>query len=392
VRRGKLGLHARLFASHVLVVAVAGTFMVMLSELFAPVFLQRHLEGMGVTSHDAPPGAEAMLADLQVGYRRALTQSLTWGSFAAVLLAAVLSYVMSRHISAPLTRMRHASRRIAAGRYSERLDPVAPGEIGELAESFNAMARSLEETEARRAELMGNVAHEARTPLSGLRGNLEGLQDGLFDLADGTLEVSLEQVARLERLVDDLSLLSRVEAGQERVQPEVVDLAAVLERATRDLRPRFDAKGVALHLSVPGGVEALADPLRTQQVVVNLLTNALRHTPSGGAVRVRAKRTAAGAAVYVADEGEGIAPEALPHVFERFYRGDRSRAARDGGGSGIGLTIAKHFVEAQGGEIGVESEVGRGSTFSFTLPTPHRPARQPHATPPTSRTGRERTP
>lgn len=392
MRRGKLGLHARLFASHVLVVAIAGAFMVMLSELFAPVFLQRHLEGMGVTSHNAPPGAEAMLADLQVGYRRALTQSLTWGSFAAVLLAAGLSYVMSRHISAPLTRMRHASRRIAAGRYSERLDPVAPGEIGELAESFNAMARSLEETESRRAELMGNVAHEARTPLSGLRGNLEGLQDGLFDLADGTLEVSLEQVTRLERLVEDLSLLSRVEAGQERVRPEVVDLAAVLELATRDLRPRFDAKGVALHLSAPGGVEALADPLRTQQVLVNLLTNALRHTPGGGAVRVRAERTGVGAAVYVADEGEGIARAALAHVFERFYRGDSARAARDGGGSGIGLTIAKHFVEAQGGEIGVESEAGRGSTFWFTLPVPTRPARQPHATPPTSRTGRERTP
>lgn len=360
----------RLFTSYLLVIVVGSITLFGTGDLFGRFFAQRHLESMGLTFHNLPPETDRMLTDLREGYRRAFTRSLVWGSLASLVVAGGVSLFITKQIVSPLRRLQRASRRVAAGQYGERRDVSAPGEIGDLAHSFNAMVSALNETEARRVELLGNVAHEFRTPLSSLRGNLEGLQDGLFTLSDETVEVSLREVARLERLVADLSLLARVEAGQGAVTPERVSLEAICSQTIAALRPLFVAKGVALRcVPIPPSLMVMADPQRTAQILANLLTNALRHTPSGGEVVIWADLTEGHqVTMYVQDTGEGIPEDLLPHIFTRFYRGDASRRPHEGSGSGVGLTIAKHFAEAQGGRIGVESRVSRGSRFWFTLP------------------------
>ena len=370
ILRRDTSLYKRLFISYLAIVLVCTLALLAMSEVVAPFFLESHIQSMDFASERGSPEVANMLEDLRSSYRRALNQSLFSGVIAALLLAGALSLFVSKQIVLPLQGMQRASRRIADGRYKGRLDVTAPGEIGDLASSFNAMAAALDEVESKRTELIGNVAHEFATPLSSVRGNLEGLQDGLFTLEDETIEVSLEQVTRLEKLVADLSLLSRVEAGQERVVQEHVAVNELTTSAACALKPQFDSKGVALTVVAPNpSLTALADPLRTGQVLGNLLTNALRHTPPGGKVTVRAEaKDGLNLLVTVEDTGQGIPAETIPHLFTRFYRGDEARQADQGSGSGVGLTVAKHFVEAQGGEIGGESRVGEGSTFWFTLP------------------------
>ena len=372
ILRRDVSLFKRLLASYLAIVLVCTLTLLGMSEVVAPFFLERHVSSMGLTSatESTDVALMRMLDDLRGSYRRAFSQSLLSGVVASLLLAGVLSLFVSRQIVLPLQGMHRASRRIADGRYKSRLDVTAPGEIGDLASSFNAMAAALDEVESKRTELLGNVAHEFGTPLSSVRGNLEGLQDGLFTLEDETIEVSLQQVARLERLVADLSLLSRVEAGQERVVPEHVDVNELTTSAASALERQFNSKGVALKVVTPTpSLTALADPLRTGQVLGNLLANALRHTPAGGKVTLRTEaKDAYNLLVSVEDTGRGIPSGVIPHIFTRFYRGDEARRANQGSGSGVGLTVAKHFVEAQGGEIGVESQMGQGSTFWFTLP------------------------
>lgn len=363
-------LYWRLFISYLLVIVVSSATLFGTSEIFGRFLVQRHLVSMGLTFHNLPPGSDRMLTDLRDAYRRTFSRSLLWGSLASLFVAGGVSLFVTKQIVSPIRHLQRASRRVAAGRYGERHNVSAPGEIGDLANSFNAMVSALNETEARRVELLGNVSHEFRTPLSSLRGNLEGLQDGLFTLEDETVEVSLREVARLERLVADLSLLARVEAGQGTVKPKRVSLEAICSQTIAALRPLFVAKGVGLRcVPIPPSLMVMADPQRTAQVLANLLTNALRHTPPGGEVVIWADLTdSRQVRMHVQDTGEGIPEEALPHIFTRFYRSDPARRSREGSGSGVGLTIAKHFVEAQGGQIGAESRVSQGSHFWFTLP------------------------
>ena len=370
ILRRETSLFNRLFISYLAVVLVCTLTLLAMSEVVGPFFLESHIQSMDFASERGSSEVANMLEDLRASYRSALSQSLISGVVAALLLAGALSVFVSKQIVLPLQGMQRASRRIADGRYKGRLDVTAPGEIGDLASSFNAMAAALNEVESKRIELLGNVAHEFGTPLSSVRGNLEGLQDGLFTLEDETIEVSLQQVARLERLVADLSLLSRVEAGQERVVPEHAVVTELTTSAACALKTQFDSKGVALKVVAPTrSLTALADPLRTGQVLGNLLTNALRHTSAGGTVTLRAEAIDAfSLLVSVEDTGRGIPSGIIPHIFTRFYRGDEARQADQGSGSGVGLTVAKHFVEAQGGEIGVDSRVGEGSRFWFTLP------------------------
>ena len=360
------GLFARLFVSYLLVILVGGVTLLSVGLALGPLLLEGHLSSMGLSSHDLAPGTQTMLADLRSSYTQALGGALLWAGVASAGVAGAVSLFVTLQVTRPLERMQRAARRIAAGRYDERLDVGAPGEVGALALSFNEVAAALEASEARRVELIGNVAHEFRTPLASLRGYLEGLEDGLFAPDAETFGATERLLARLERLVTDLSLLSRVEAGREPLNPEQVSLESICLSALSALRPPFTAKGVGLHCRpIPPSLQVLADPARTAQVLTNLLTNALKHTPPGGEVVLWADADAAKATMHVRDTGEGIPKEALPHIFMRFYRADK---ARGDGGSGIGLTIAKHFVEAQGGTLHAESCVGEGSHFWFTLP------------------------
>lgn len=370
-RIGNLSLFWQLLMSYLLIIVISCVSMYLASEALSPMFLNFHLSEIGLNTEPLADNVLSTLArDLQAAHSQAMQRSLLWGVFIALLTASAVSFFVSSRIAAPIRLLQRASRRIAAGRYRERLNTQAPGEVAELATAFNEMAQRLSNTEARRVELLGNVAHEFRTPLSSLRGYVEGLQDGVFSATPETLEACERQLNRLYRLVADLTLLSRVEAGQEPVNPKATDTSALLVSVARAFTPQFTGKGVRLVLeSVPPSLCVMADSQRIAQVLGNLVTNALRHTPDGGEVRLSVRALPSKEVEFrVMDTGDGITQEDLPHVFTRFYRGSEARSQGDGSGSGIGLTIAQSFVEMHGGRMGVENGQGCGSSFWFILP------------------------
>jgi histidine kinase len=241
--------------------------------------------------------------------------------------------------------------------------------LGRLAQCFNQMAAGLQQTETLRLELIGNVAHELRTPLSSIKGYMEGLIDGVLPAEAETFQQVYREADRLQRLVQDLQELSRVEAKAFELRLQPMSVARLVETVTARLGRQFEDKGVALEMDIAPDLPSVqADEGRIGQVLLNLVGNALQYTPPEGRVTIRARRQGDAVLLAVQDTGIGMAPDHLPHVFERFYRVDKSRS-RAGGGSGIGLTIARHLVEAHGGQIQATSDgLGRGSVFSFTLP------------------------
>jgi signal transduction histidine kinase len=265
-----------------------------------------------------------------------------------------------------------ATERIASGHYAERLPLELNGasdELGSLATSFNEMAESLQQTEERRLALVGDVAHEMRTPIATLQGNLEGVLDGIVDASPETWAKLHDEAGRLRRLVDDLQELSRAEARQIPLSIQAVTPATIVQSAVDRLDGQFREKGLDLRVRVPSSLPAVrADRDRAVQVLTNLLTNALRYTPPPGSVEVTAAQHGDLVSFMVSDTGVGLAPEHREHLFERFYRVDKSRS-RALGGSGIGLTIAKALAEAMEGNMDATSPgMGRGSTFTFSLP------------------------
>jgi signal transduction histidine kinase len=371
-------------ASYLAVVLVGVVTLLLATRLTAPTFFAQHMSQMmpgrvGRVGEMPMPGmagtgAAALDAVLAASFRAAVDQALLLATGAATLAAVGASLFVAGRILRPVRRLAAASRRLAAGHYGERVHVEAPDELGDLAASFNEMAVALEATERRRLELIGDVAHELRTPIATLEGYLEGLLDGVIAPSPATWARLHGEAGRLRRLVDDLQELSRAEAGQIRLHPMPSDPADIVRGAVDRLESQFAEKGLALAVDVPADLPAVqADADRAVQVLTNLLTNAMRYTPAPGRVLVTARPAGngpAGPAVEfaVADTGVGIAPEHLPHLFERFYRVDKSRS-RALGGSGIGLTIARAFVDAMGGHIRAESAgTGRGSTFAFSLP------------------------
>jgi len=284
-------------------------------------------------------------------------------------LAFLMGLVISRRMSRPLVDLTRASRAIASGDFSARVPVRHRGEIRELAAAFNRMAEELAHADRLRRDMTADVAHELRTPLSVIRGKLEGVLDGVYPATPEHLEPILEETRLLGQLVEDLRLLALAEAGQLTLEKEAVDLDDLLRDAQVNFGPQAADRGVTLALDLPGDLpQVAADRRRIAQVLGNLLTNGLRHTPQGGCVTLSATTGEGLARVCVTDTGAGIPPAELPYIFERFWRGEKSRS-RAGGGSGLGLAIAKRLVEMQGGQVGVESTPGRGSRFWFTLPT-----------------------
>jgi signal transduction histidine kinase len=361
------GLVWRVFASYLVVVGVATVGALVAGEALAPYLIERHMRTMGPMPSSEP--MMAMVDDLAAAYRSALTQALAWAALVATAVAVVVAWSVTSRLLAPLRALRAASRSIAAGRYDARLDAGAPSELGELAGSFNTMAGALEQNEVIRQQLLGDLSHELRTPLSNLRGYLEALEDGVLALDAATSAALRRQVERMERLVNDLSLLHRLEAGQVAVAPTAVDLSALIADSLSAFRARFEERGIAVS-TVEEEADAIvhADAARSGQVLENLLANALRHTPPGGRVVVATRASGAALRVEVGDSGPGVPPEQREAVFRRLFRGDPARSSSHGEGSGIGLTIAKALVLRQGGEIGVEEAEGGGACFFFTLP------------------------
>jgi two-component system sensor histidine kinase BaeS len=294
--------------------------------------------------------------------------------FGVVLLVLVLTVVVSVAVSTRLVRpvraLTDAVRRMREGRGDSRVEVRDSGELGQLADAFNEMAEHLERLEKQRRAMVSDVSHELRTPLSNLRGWLEAAQDGVADLDRERMGMLVGETLLLQDIVDDLQDLALADAGKLRLSPEPVDAGALVEQVVDSQRLRAAGAGLRLMAETgdeTGGVVVVADRTRLVQVVGNLLGNALRHTPEPGTVTVRARRSDGEAVVEVADTGVGIPAEDLPHVFDRFWRADKSRNRRTGG-SGLGLAIVRNLVELHGGSVSVESVVGEGTTFTVRLP------------------------
>jgi signal transduction histidine kinase len=365
-------LRTKLLLSYGLVIAIGVGGVALGVELVAPSLFDRHLGRMSGRRLGAGM-SEAMHQETIDAFKSAMWQAILIAGALAVLAALAVSGFVTRRITAPVTRMVAASRRLAAGDYQTRVEITERDELGELASAMNEMAAELELAERRRVLLIGDVAHEVRTPLALLRGYLEGLMDGVVEPSPDLWTQLHGETTRLTRLIDDLQELSRVEAGRVSLNRRAIAPAALIETAGARLAPQFADKGVSLHVEPAADLPSVfADEERSLQVLTNLLTNALRYTPAHGDVFISATPERAAIRFVVRDTGIGIAAEHLPHVFDRFYRVDPSRS-RALGGSGVGLTIAKALVEAQGGRIWVESPgAGQGATFSFTLPRTDR--------------------
>ncbi len=295
-------------------------------------------------------------------------RSFLFTGLAVTGLALILGLFLSRGMGGPVANLTAATRSVAAGDLDVRVPDHYPGELGELAVAFNRMAQELARSDELRRNLTADVAHELRTPLSVIRGKLEGVLDGVYPNTSEHLELVLEEVELLTHLVEDLRLLALTEAGQLALEKQPMDVGDLLRDAQVNFGPQASDRDVTLALDLPVELpKVLADRRRISQVLGNLLTNALRHTPEGGCVTLSAEPGEGVVTVTVADTGAGIPSEYLPYVFERFWRGDKART-RSSGRTGLGLAIAKHLVEAHGGEIGVESTPGQGSKFRFTLP------------------------
>jgi signal transduction histidine kinase len=290
-------------------------------------------------------------------------------AIAAALLAAVaVSAFLAIRMTRPLRALGDATRRIAGGNYSARVPVQGPDELADLAATFNEMAGALDVSERRRRALLSDVAHELRTPLATLEGYVEGLADGAIAAEPETWEVLGRETRRMHRLVEDLSKVSKAEERQLDLRPLLVAPTSLIETAVLAAGPAFAQKGVRLSVSANADLPDIdVDVDRLGEVLSNLLANALRHTPAGGEVQICARKRGDEVEIAVTDTGDGIAPEHLGRVFERFYRTDPART-REAGGSGIGLTIAKAIVEALGGRIHAESDgPGKGARFVIIL-------------------------
>ncbi|RME70943.1 MAG: HAMP domain-containing protein [Chloroflexi bacterium] len=281
----------------------------------------------------------------------------------------IFGVLISRSLTAPLNSLAQAARDIGARRLYRRVEEKGTDEIIAVARAFNEMAAQLEQAEQLRRNLLADVAHELRTPLSVLQGNLRAILDEVYPLEQAEIARLYEHTRLLSRLVNDLHELAQAEARQLPLDIQPTDINRLVAATVETFHPSAEAKGVRLEmlLAEPAPTAAV-DAGRIRQVLQNLLANALRHTPEGGVIRVRVAAEASAVRVSIADTGDGIAPEHLPHIFDRFYRTDPART-RDRGGAGVGLAIARASVEAHGGQIAADSAgPGRGSEFTVQLP------------------------
>ena len=284
----------------------------------------------------------------------------------AIAVSGVLAVVLAARFTRPLQEMARVARRIADGDYEARMVRRQPEEIEALADAFNQMARSLSEQEQGRREFIANAAHELRTPLTNLQGYLEALRDGVIAPSPEVFASLREEAERLLRLSRSLDALTESAAPGRSVVRQDVDLTQALASACELLRPAFEARGIAVDLRTPPGLRVTADPDHLAQVLGNLLQNACRYTPAGGRVVLSAEARRSQVLVSITNSGDGIPAQDLPHVFERFYRVEKSRD-RVRGGAGIGLAIVKQLVESSGGQVGAESREG-STRFWFSLP------------------------
>lgn len=362
--KDKPSLRSRLLISQLIVLAVTVIALAAVSRLYTPRYFVVTLEQMerrGVR-------IQQVRGQLLRGFEDAWVRGMMWSIILGGATAGAASYWLSQRIARPLLRMEKVTQQFAAGDFSSRVPPLDIPEFDRLGHGFNRMADDLEGVEQRRRELVGDLSHELRTPLTIVRGYLEGLADGTIEPSAQTYGRLATETERLQRLVDDLQELSKLESGYLPIDAKELALAPLIRRVSdRFADQLLGSEALKLKTDIAEDLPPVCgDPARVEQVLVNLLSNALRHTPAGE-VKISAFIKEKYVQVAVSDTGSGIAAKDLPHVFERFWRADRSRD-RTSGGSGIGLAICRRLVELQGGQITAQSEPNVGSTFSFSLP------------------------
>jgi len=359
----KMGLRARLFLSHLIVMIVGLSTLVAVGKLYSPRLFVLHLDNMQIGGFNLVRVRQKLVD----GFESAWSRGAFWSVAVGASAAGGLSYLVARRITQPLIQMEKVTQKITAGHLEERLPHNEIPELDRLATSFNQMAANLQGVEERRRELVGDLTHELRTPLTIVEGYLEGLSDGTIEPTVDIYQRLVRETGRLRRLVNDLQELSQAEAGYLPIRLETVDLPPLLQMIAAKFFDQLFEDSPALELECPDDLPpVMADPERVEQVLMNLLGNALRYTEVG-TITMKAYSKGRKVWISVTDTGQGIAAEDLPHVFERFWRADRSRD-RASGGTGIGLAISRRLVELQGGTIEVQSELGKGSTFQFSLP------------------------
>ena len=319
------------------------------------------------------PGDWERLGNLEQQFLGRMQQILLVGAAVAVGVGLAIGAILSRSLTAPLQRLAVAARAVATGDLNQRVKGEGSAEMVEVAQAFNEMTKALYESEEQRRNLVADAAHELRTPLTVLQGNLRAILDDVYPLDKDEISHLYDETRLLSRLVDDLRELALADAGQLRLKLRPENIAGIIQHTVASFGPAAESRGVALTSHCPENLSAvLVDTDRVAQILRNLLLNALRHTPSGGLVTVSARQTEGAVQVSVTDSGEGIDPNDLPHVFDRFWRADPART-RTGdemqrGGTGLGLSVAQSLVEAMRGRIWAESSPGQGSTFWFSLP------------------------
>jgi len=312
-------------------------------------------------------GSPAFL-EAQARFQADTERNLWIAGASGVVLALLLGFFFTRQIVSPLDRVAAAARRVAGGDLKQRVEVSGSGELAELGHSFNTMSQSLEAGEQSRRRLIADIAHELRTPLTVIEGTVDSIMDGVFEPDSERLGSIKEQSKLLTRLINDLRDLSSAESGRLELEKSATGMVELARRRLAAAGVKARDKGISLELKAADAVpEIEVDSLRIEQAVANLLDNAIRHTPKGGSISASVTREGESILISVADSGEGIPPEHLPHIFERFYRVGASRARREGG-TGLGLAIVKQMVEAHGGSVWAESEPGTGSTFHISLP------------------------
>jgi len=318
-----------------------------------------------VVSQQGTPATSASLSDR---FFDRVRLALLAGGVTALVVAVVFAVFLVDGITRPLRRLTEAASRVAAGDFSHRVDVTSPAEVAELGASFNQMASTLEGDQRARRQLLTDIVHELRTPLSVIQGTAQGFVDGVIAPDEEHVAVIRDEAVLLGKLITDLRDLSLAEAGELRLETRPSDLAELVRQAATAVQQRADEQGIEMKLVVPTDLPTcLTDRERTLQIIGNLLDNALRHTPRGGRISVRVHPATGGVVtVEVTDTGEGIPAEHLPHIFERFYRVDASRAR--GAGTGLGLAIVDQLTRAQRGSVRVESTPGEGSVFTVSFP------------------------
>ncbi len=360
----RTGFGTRLLLGHALVILAGGITLLVVALGLAPGMFRTHVENA------VGPISSELATHLDMAFSRAILVSLAVSIAVATVTALAVGWFVSRRAVRPLRELSEAAGAVASGDYTVRVRRSGYGaELDSLADAFGQMASSIARTERSRAEVLRDLAHELRTPLSTVRGYHEAIADGVLPADRVTFERIDAEISRIERLVEDVGRVSIAEERGLSLHLSGIAVGNLLTVALHAEELAFEAKGVRLTLRLDASARSvMVDPDRMQEVLVNLLENALRHTPAGGHVELSARSTAEGIAITVKDSGDGITAEHLPRVFERFYRVDDGRS-RGVGGSGIGLAIARALVEAQTGHIRAESAgAGMGASFVVTLP------------------------